>query len=83
MKVQVLNNSIQVGFGPISEFMVSRSSFLFNHLECTIIFQQALAMVETVEDGFVSHFATKPLLSCQLIRDREFQLVNGNDTKVK
>ena len=41
--------------------------------------QQAIDMVETVENSFVAHFGTKPLLPCQLIRDREFQLINGND----
>lgn len=39
--------------------------------------QQAFDMVDVVESNFKTHFATKPLLPCQLIRDREFQLGEG------
>ena len=41
--------------------------------------QHASDMVDMVESGLINNFSTKPLLPCQLIRDREFQLVNGND----
>lgn len=34
-------------------------------------------MVDTVESGLKTHFATKPLLPCQLIRDREVQMNDG------
>lgn len=37
-----------------------------------------MEMVNTVESGLITHFATKPLLPCQLIRDREVQLSEGN-----
>ena len=40
--------------------------------------QQAMNMVDTVESGLKTHFATKPLLPCQLIRDREVQMGDGN-----
>jgi len=65
------------------EALQSFIPFLFSQLHLEFLIHgnvtkdQAIAMVETVEDGFVSHFATKPLLPCQLIRDREFQLTNG------
>ena len=39
--------------------------------------QQAFDMVDVVESNFKTHFSTKPLLPCQLIRDREFQLGEG------
>ena len=40
-------------------------------------------MVDTVESGLKTHFATKPLLPCQLIRDREVQMNDGKNKKKK
>ena len=45
--------------------------------------QQAMDMVDTVESGLKTHFATKPLLPCQLIRDREVQMNDGKNKKQK
>lgn len=39
-------------------------------------------MVDTVESGLKTHFATKPLLPCQLIRDREVQMNNGKSDSI-
>lgn len=40
-------------------------------------------MVDTVESGLKTHFSTKPLLPCQLIRDREVQMNDGKKKKKK
>ena len=40
-------------------------------------------MVDTVESGLKTHFATKPLLPCQLIRDREVQMNDGKKKTIK
>ena len=45
--------------------------------------QQAVELVDIVENGVVGHFSTKPLLPCQLIRDREFQLDDGTDLSIQ
>ncbi len=40
--------------------------------------QEAVELADIVEEGLTARFSTKPLLPCQLIRDREFQLSDGN-----
>jgi len=58
--------------------------FLFSQLHLEFLVagnvtkQQAMDMAELVETGFKTQFNTKPLLPCQLIRDREFQLADGS-----
>lgn len=42
-----------------------------------------MEMVDTVESGLKTHFATKPLLPCQLIRDREVQLNDGKEKEIE
>ena len=61
--------------------------FLFSQLHLEFLVhgnvtkQQAIDMADMVETGFKTRFNSKPLLPCQLIRDREFQLYDGIHTK--
>jgi len=78
-KMDLLNAAEDLTVEALQSFI----PFLFSQLHLEFLIHgnvtkdQAIDMVETVENSFVAHFGTKPLLPCQLIRDREFQLING------
>lgn len=78
-KTDLLNSTDDLTVESLQSFI----PFLFSQLHLEFLFhgnltkQQAMDMVDTVESGLKTHFATKPLLPCQLIRDREVQMNNG------
>jgi insulysin len=79
-----IDSSIHFAFWPFPG--CRRFIFLLRATWVTLHFvslQQAVELVDIVENGVVGHFSTKPLLPCQLIRDREFQLNDGKAVSIK